>query len=84
MDRAYESDPAHQCLEKWGFQLVVPPKSSRLKPWEYDKIIYERRNEVERLFRMLKAFWRVLSRFEKLDLMFNAFIHIALINDMIN
>ena len=84
MDRAYEGDPTRRCVEKSGFLPVVPPKSNRLKPWEYDKTIYKRRNEMERLFRRLKAFRRVFSRFEKLDLMFAAFIHIALIREMIN
>jgi transposase len=67
-----------------GFLPVVPPKSNRLKPWEYDKTIYKRRNEIERLFRRLKAFRPVFSRFEKLDLLFAAFIHFALITEMIN
>ena len=43
---------------------------------------YRRRNEIERLFRRLKGFCRIFSRFEKLDLMFTAFIHFALIIDM--
>ena len=33
----------------------------------------------ERLFRRLKGFRRIFSRFEKLDVMFTAFIHFALI-----
>mgnify|MGYP003347934294 FL=1 len=41
--------------------------------------MYKRRNEVERLFRRLKGFRRVFSRFEKLDAMFIAFIHFALV-----
>ena len=48
-----------------------------------DRSLYRRRNEVERLFRRLKGFRRIFSRFEKLDLMFTAFIHFALIIDMI-
>jgi hypothetical protein len=36
---------------------------------------------VERLFRRLKGFRRIFSRFEKLDQMFISFIHIALIFD---
>lgn len=40
--------------------------------------LYRRRNEIERLFR-LKGFRRILSRFEKLDVMFVGFIHFALI-----
>jgi hypothetical protein len=35
------------------------------------------------LFRRLKGFRRIFSRFEKLDIMFTAFIHFALIIDMV-
>ena len=43
--------------------------------------MYKRRNEVERLFRRLKGFRRIFSRFDKLDVMFIAFINFALIVD---
>jgi transposase len=43
--------------------------------------MYKRRNEIERLFRRLKGFRRIFSRFEKLDVMFVAFITFALIVD---
>jgi transposase len=43
--------------------------------------MYKRRNEVERLFRRLKGYRRIFSRFEKLDIMFTAFISFALITD---
>ena len=62
-----------------GFTPVVPPNPNRLKPWEYDKELYKRRNEVERLFRRLKGFRRVFTRFDKLDVMFLAFVVFALI-----
>jgi transposase len=83
MDRAYEGAETRECVTNCGFDPVVPPKINRLKPWVYDKIIYKRRNEIERLFRRLKGFRRVFSRFEKLDVMFIAFIHISLIMEMI-
>lgn len=41
--------------------------------------MYKRRNEVERLFRRLKGFRRIFSRFDKFDVMFIAFINFALI-----
>ncbi len=62
-----------------GFDPVVPPKSSRVDPWEYNRELYKRRNEVERLFQRLKGFRRIFSRFEKLDVMFLGFIVFALI-----
>ena len=54
------------------------------KPWIYNKTTYKRRNEIERLFRRLNAFRRIFSRFEQLDLMLTALIHIALSMKMIN
>ena len=58
---------------------VVPPTHNRLTPWEYDRALSTRRNEIERLFRRLKGFRRIFSRFETLDVMFVACIHFALI-----
>lgn len=49
---------------------VVPPSRKRLDPWEHDRAMYKRRNEVERLLRRLKGYRRIFSRFEKLEAMF--------------
>lgn len=81
MDKAYEGNETRQLVFDLGLEPVVPPKCDRLNPWEYDRELYKRRNEVERLFRRLKAFRRIFSRFEKLDEMFVAFIHFALVID---
>jgi transposase len=58
---------------------VLPPKNNRISPQEYDQAMYRRHNEIERLFRRLKGFQLIFSRFDKLDVMFTAFIHFALI-----
>ena len=79
MDRAYEGDETRQLAVELGYGPVVPPKQNRLTPWEYDHALYTRRNEIERLFRRLKGFRRIFTRFEKLDVMFVAFINFALI-----
>lgn len=79
MDRAYEGDETRQLVLQLGYIPVVPPKQNRISPWEYDKAMYCKRNEIERLFRLLKGFRRIFSRFDKLDVMFMAFIHFALI-----
>ena len=83
MDKAYEGDETRQLVMDLDIQPVVPPKGSRLDPWEYDREIYKERNEVERLFRRLKGFRRIFSRFEKLDVVFTAFIHFALVVEML-
>ena len=79
MDKAYEGDETRQLALDLGYEPVVPPKSNRIEPWQYNEEMYKRRNEVERLFRRLKGFRRIFSRFEKLDVMFMGFITFALI-----
>jgi transposase len=72
-----------------GFHARTQPQSrgssfcgrQRVTAWEYNRAMYKRRNEIERLFRRLKGFRRIFSRFEKLDVMFVAFINFALIVD---
>ena len=81
MDRAYEGAATRQLALALGFTPVVPPLRSRVMPWTYNREIYKRRNEVERLFRRLKGFRRIFSRFDKLDALFRGFVLIALIVD---
>ena len=69
MDRAYEGDRARQLVLNPGSMPVVPPKTNRPNPWVYSRVMYRRRNEIKRIF----------SRFEKLDVMFLAFIPFAMI-----
>jgi len=79
MDRAYESDETRQLVLELNMIPVVPPKSNRREPWDYDRELYKKRNQIERLFRRLKGFRRIFSRFEKLDVVFLAFIYFAFI-----
>jgi len=79
MDRACEDDETRELAADLGFIPVVPPKSSRAAPWEYDRELSQRRNEVEPLFRRLKGFRRVFPRFDKLDVMFPGFVVSALV-----
>lgn len=81
MDKAYEGDETRQLVFDLGMEPVVPPKRNRLSPWEYDRELYKKRNQVERLFRRLKGFRRIFSRFDKLDVIFKFFIQFALIAD---
>jgi len=79
MDRAYEGNETRRTAVDLGYVPVVPPMRTRVDPWDYDRQLYKRRNEVERVFRRLKGFRRVFTRFDKLDVMFTAFVVVALI-----
>ena len=60
---------------------VVPPLGTRIHSRMYDREMCKRREEVGRLFRRLKGFRRIFSRFEKLDVMFLGLVVFALIFD---
>ena len=83
MDRAYQDNQTRQLALALGLIPVVPPSAARLDPWEYDREMYKRRNEIERLFRRWKGFRRIFSRFEKLDVIFLGFILFALIVEVL-
>ena len=81
MDRAYEGDETRALAQELGYIPVVPPKSNRRDSWDFDKQLYKQRNQVERLFRRLKRFRRIFTRYDKLDVIFLAFVYFALIVD---
>ena len=81
MERLYQGNETRQLALTLGYEPVVPPLRTRVAPWEYDREMYKRRNEIERLFRRLKGFRRIFSRFEKLDAVFLRFVVFALIVD---
>ena len=81
MDRAYQGDETRQLALALRYEPVVPPLRTRIDPWEYNREMYKRRNEIERLFRRWKGFRRIFSRFEKLEVVFLGFIVFALIVD---
>jgi hypothetical protein len=56
-----------------------PAQHHRLAPWAYARARSTRRTEIARLFRRLKGFRRLFSRFETLDVLCVACINFALI-----
>jgi len=79
MDRAYEGDKTRNLVKSLGYKSVVPPKTNRISPWKYSKKQYKKRNVVERLFRNLKEFRRVFTRYDKLDIMYMGFVMFGLV-----
>ncbi len=56
MDRAYKDEAMRQAVLDSGFIPVVPPKKNRRSPWEYDKELYKRRNEIVKIFSPFETF----------------------------
>lgn len=76
-DRAYDSDTLVASLRTRGTQAVIPARRKRRRPRTYDQARYAQRHPIERLFSRLKQFRRVATRYDKLDIHFLAFVHLA-------
>ena len=79
-DKGYDADYIIKAVEDIGAIAVIPPKSNRKTPREYDKELYKERNLIERLFNKLKHFRRIATRYDKTALSFMSFLNIAAIN----
>ena len=53
-DKGYESNRLLAFIRDQGAEAVIPPKSNRRDPWEYDRELYRERNLIERAFNKLK------------------------------
>ena len=52
---------------------VIPPRSNRKAPADYDRHLYRERHLVECFINKIKHYRRIFSRFEKLDTRYWAF-----------
>jgi len=77
MDKGYDSDDIREHLIAHDIAPVIPSKSNRRAPRDYDKVSYKLREKVERFFNNLKQFRRIATRYEKLSQTFLAFIHLV-------
>ena len=53
---------------------VIPPRSGRKQPGEYDEWLYRERHLVECFMNKIKHYRRLFSRFDKLDRRFLGFL----------
>ena len=58
-DKGYDSDEIRDDLTDRGIDPVIPPRSNRKTPINYDREAYKRRNLIERCVNRLKQFRRI-------------------------
>ena len=73
-DKAYDSDDFVQLILDSGAAPVIPPKSNRKVPRQYDKHLYKERHLVECFIGKIKHYRRVFSRFDKLSKTYLGFL----------
>lgn len=76
-DRAFDADWLRKSLKDRGVIPVIPPKSNRKFPAEFDAETYKWRHLVENYFGKLKENRGIAMRSCKTDQSFKAFISIA-------
>jgi transposase len=77
-DRACEGNETREKAKESGLIPAVPPKKNRKNPWDYDKEIDKRRNEIEQLFLRIKRFRKVFTRYGKLNTSYRAVVNLYL------
>lgn len=76
-DKAFDATSLLERIEAMNATAVIPPRANRKEFRGYDKHVYKSRNLIERFFARLKQFRRIATRYDKLDIRFEAFISIA-------
>ena len=76
-DKGYDSDSPAKAVEPAAAQVVIPSRRYRLTPRQVDWHRYKARNLVDRFFNRLRQFYRLATRYDKLDCRFNAFLCLA-------
>ncbi len=76
-DKGSDADHFVTRIKAPGGEVVIPPRSNRLAPRQFDRHLYRARNLVERFFARLKHFGRIATRYDKLAKSFLSFIHLA-------
>jgi transposase len=78
-DKAYDSDRIREDLIARGVEPVIPPKSNRKNPPDFDKAAYKLRNRIERFIGRLKNSRAVATRYAKLAESFLGFVQLSTI-----
>ena len=76
-DKGYESDGVLTFIQGQEAEAVIPPKSNRRDPWEYNRELYRERNLIERAFNKLKQWRRLATRYDRRSLYFLSAFHLV-------
>jgi len=76
-DRAFDTNRVRKALAEAGIEAVIPPKSNRRFPAEFDRDTYKWRHLIENFFGKLKEYRGIAMRCCKTDTSCSAFIAIV-------
>lgn len=77
-DKAYDAQArVLDLLANAGVNIVIPPKSNRTEPREYDQDLYKARHLIENFFAKLKQYRAIATRYDKRAANFLGAIYLA-------
>ncbi len=76
-DRAFDANWVREALAEAKIEAVIPPKSNRRFPADFDRDTYKWRHLIENLFAKLKEYRGIAMRCCKTDTSYCAFIAIT-------
>jgi transposase len=76
-DKGYDANYIADAVLKIKAEVVIPPRSKRKNPREYDVDLYKERNIIERMFNKMKNFRRIATRYDKLGIAYLGFVFIV-------
>ena len=76
-DKGYDTNEVRTIITQAGMQAVIPSRRSRKTSIPHDPVLYKARNRIERCFNKLKHFRRFATRYDRRDIHFLSFIHLA-------
>ena len=77
-DKAFDADKrVIEPLSEAGKTAVIPPKSNRKRPRDYDRHLYKERRLIENFFARLKQFRAIATRYDKTARNFLAAVYLA-------
>lgn len=74
-DKGYDAETFLQVIRERGAVPVIPPRSNRKMPREYDAHLYKERHLVECFINKIKHYRRIFSRYDKLATAYLGFLH---------
>jgi transposase len=74
-DKGYDAETFVQVIRERGAVPVIPPRSNRKIPREYDAHLYQERHLVECFINKIKHYRRIFSRYDKLATAYLGFLH---------
>lgn len=74
-DKGYDAEAFVQVIQERGSVPVIPPRSNRKMPREYDAHLYKERHLVECFINKIKHYRRIFSRYDKLATTYLGFLH---------